>query len=164
MRLTLSRFRSSSNGISDEETKGTGHTGGLPEVTIYRTSPEQSEMEQRTRASEFVPESEAALLSVLQGMETPVTVDEITDQLVRPARPPVETWADVHERLYEELLPDLDSSGKVEFDSTEGTVELPDTSSEERRDQPAFDEFLTGVLFVLFCLLLSVVIAVAVAV
>ncbi|MHC3436837.1 hypothetical protein ACYJ1Y_01780 [Natrialbaceae archaeon A-gly3] len=161
MRLTP-WFRSLSTTVSDEETEDAGHTEEDLEVPIYRPSEEVSETERRPPASEFVPESEADLLSVLEGMNTPVTVDEVADRLIRPARPPVETWADVHERLHEEVLPNLDSSGKVEFDSTEGVVALSDTSSVRERNQPTVGEFLTGGLFVLFCLLLSVVIAVAV--
>lgn len=78
--------------------------------------------------ADFVPESSSALVTVLEGMNTPVTVHEVVDRLVRPTRPPVETWGDVHERLYQEQLPALDSEGAIEFDGERGIVELPDGS------------------------------------
>ncbi|SFS53486.1 hypothetical protein [Halostagnicola kamekurae] len=75
-----------------------------------------------TPASEFLPASDPTLCAILEEMETPATVDEITDQLIQPANPPIETWADVHERLYEERLPDLEASGEIAFDRDRGTV------------------------------------------
>ncbi|MGQ3412219.1 hypothetical protein ACT4ML_08140 [Natrinema sp. LN54] len=74
-------------------------------------------------AGEFLPESDGALLAVLEGMSTPVTVDEVADTLVEPAQPSIETWAVVHERLHADRLPSLDASGAIEFDEAQGLVE-----------------------------------------
>ncbi|ADB60027.1 hypothetical protein Htur_1135 [Haloterrigena turkmenica DSM 5511] len=90
-------------------------------VTIYRDPSTDSST--ADSAAEFVPDSNTELLSVLDGMETPVTVDEVTDELIHPARPPVETWAAVHEQLHQYRLPELDATGHVEFDAEQGLVD-----------------------------------------
>ncbi|WP_254763816.1 hypothetical protein [Natrinema marinum] len=85
------------------------------------------------RAATFLPDSEAALLAVIDTLDTPVTVDEIADTLIEPARPSIETWATVHERLHRDRLPSLDASGAIEFDETNGLVERTRRSSEGNR-------------------------------
>lgn len=125
MRLTPSWFRSSSEDPSREDPDVTNDGAG---VTIYHTpsseiTGERSESERR--AATFIPESDAELVAVLERMSTPVTVDEVADELIAPARPPVETWASVHEQLHQERLPDLDDSGEIVFDESQGIVERP---------------------------------------
>ncbi|ELY90051.1 hypothetical protein [Natrinema altunense] len=91
-----------------------------------------------TRVAAFVPDSDDALVDVLDEMRTPATVDEVTDALIDPAHPPIETWALVHERLSRDRLPALDASGAIEFDETQGLIERPDARpGEERRFSPA---------------------------
>ncbi|MDS0477603.1 hypothetical protein [Natrinema sp. 1APR25-10V2] len=85
------------------------------------------------RAATFLPESDAALLSVIDELDTPVTVDEIADTLIEPARPSIETWATVHERLHRDRLPALDASGAIAFDETHGLVERTAHSSDGGR-------------------------------
>jgi len=66
-------------------------------------------------------------------MSTPVTVDEVTDTLVEPARPSIETWATIHERLHQNRLPALDAKGAIEFDETQGLIERSTDQSDEGR-------------------------------
>lgn len=134
MRLTPSWFRSSSD-ESDEVDAGDPH--GISGLTmVYAPSDDLSTGEDGNDypAEEFLPESDGALLAVLEGMSTPVTVDEVADALVEPARPSIETWAVVHERLHGDRLPSLDASGAIEFDETRGLVErTPSYPSEAGR-------------------------------
>ncbi|MDQ2051487.1 hypothetical protein RBH26_13465 [Natronolimnohabitans sp. A-GB9] len=100
-------------------------TGDSPDdtesgVTIYHTETSDFSSD---GAAEFVPESNSELVAILDEMETPATVDEVADQLINPARPPVETWATVHERLHQHRLPELDATGHIEFDEEQGLVE-----------------------------------------
>ncbi|SEQ54800.1 hypothetical protein [Natrinema salaciae] len=129
MRLTPSWFGPSSE-PADEERAGT--PDGMTGVTMIR-GPENdfsaSDSGDDRCAGEFLPESDRALLSVLDGMNTPATVDEVADELVKPARPPIETWATIHEQLHQDRLPALDASGAVEFDETQGLVERSATRS-----------------------------------
>ncbi|ELY44542.1 hypothetical protein [Natronorubrum sulfidifaciens] len=94
-------------------------------MTIYYSPPnELAETDEVTeRALEFIPESDAALVGVLDEMGTPTTVDEVTDQLIRPAQPSIDTWATVHEKLHQDRLPELDTSGYIEFDRSQGMIE-----------------------------------------
>ena len=127
MRLTPSWLRFSS-GPSDEEQSGDDGTSF--EVSIHYTSladsarPAPVDPAPEATADDFVPESDPALLAVLEEMNTPATVDSIVDQLLESSQPPIETWAGVHERLHDERLPELDDSGAIEFDPECGTVEL----------------------------------------
>lgn len=132
MRLTPSRFRSSSDVSDDGQSGDSDRTSGVTMVfDPGDLSTSNAEDDERARA--FVPESDAALLSVLDEMNTPVTVDEIVDELVEPARPSIETWARVHELLHQERLPALDASGAVEFDEAQGIVERSSPRSSENR-------------------------------
>ncbi|GAB7020449.1 hypothetical protein [Halostagnicola bangensis] len=83
---------------------------------------EQGDQDSATTATDFIPASDLVLLSVLEELTTPVTVDEVVDSLVHPADPSVNTWADVHERLHQERLPALDDAGDIDFDPERGTI------------------------------------------
>lgn len=133
MRLTPSWFRSSSNGSSEERP---GDADTTTEVTIYHTSGNgflKEDDNERDRVGELVPDSDARLLAVIDELQTPVTIDEITDQLIRPARPSIETWAGVHERLHRDRLPALDRSGEIDFDEAQGIVERSSPPANEGR-------------------------------
>ncbi|WP_231587941.1 hypothetical protein [Halostagnicola sp. A56] len=106
-------------------------------------------------ASEFLPASDPTLCAILEEMETPATVDEITDHLVEPSNPPIETWADVHERLYEERLPALEASGAIAFDRDRGTVIVlePDSGG-----HPMAARALVGAVSILLVIVLFLVI------
>lgn len=123
MRLTPSRFRSSSEGSDDEQAGDPRGKSGLTMVHAPGDEPSADDAETGYSADAFLPEDDGALLVVLDGMSTPVTVDEVADTLVEPAQPSIETWAAVHERLHRDRLPALDASGAVEFDETQGLVE-----------------------------------------
>ena len=122
MRLTPSWLCAASSGSSEDDSDGS-KTETVSGVTIYHDP--LSDRSNGESATEFVPESDSELVSVLDEMETPVTVDEVADELIYPARPPVETWAAVHQRLHERRLPELDAKGVVEFDAEQGLVERP---------------------------------------
>ena len=71
-----------------------------------------------------------AIVDTLKRMQTPATVDELTDRLLdrrdgvdRSTR--LDAWATVHERLHERDLPELDASGVIEFDASKGLVGFP---------------------------------------
>ncbi|USZ70838.1 hypothetical protein [Natronosalvus halobius] len=64
-----------------------------------------------------------ALLEEITELDAPVTVDELADHLIWPADPPIETWADVHELLYDERLPALEARGVLAFDPEKGIIE-----------------------------------------
>lgn len=106
-------------------------------------------------ASDFIPASDPDLYAVLEEMETPTTVDEVVDHLIQPANPSIETWADVHERLYEERLPALDESGSVEFDHVRGTVSVCES---EPDDTQLVTRALVGAVSILILVVLFVVI------
>lgn len=133
MRLTPSWLRSSTDD-SPEERPGDAETPS--EVTIYYSPPSDLSETSGTaeRAAEFIPESDTALVGVLDEMHTPTTVDEVTDQLVQPARPPIDTWATVHEKLHQDRLPELDTSGYIEFDTEQGVIDcqMSHASTESR--------------------------------
>lgn len=115
MRLTpfwLCSMSADSTGDSPDDTESG--------VTIYHTKSSDFPSD---GAAEFVPESNSELVATLDEMETPATVDEVADKLIYPARPPVETWASVHERLHQHRLPELDETGHIEFDEEQGLVE-----------------------------------------
>ncbi|SFC19392.1 hypothetical protein SAMN05444422_105216 [Halobiforma haloterrestris] len=120
MRLTPSWLRSSSD-TSRGECRG-DETSTEPEVAVYHDPKGEFSSEARD-AGEFVPDSDEELLAVLEGMQMPATVDEVTDRLVEPAQPPIDTWAAVHERLHRTRLPALDASGDIEFDDAQGIVD-----------------------------------------
>ncbi|WP_435552242.1 hypothetical protein [Natrinema sp. CGMCC1.2065] len=122
MRLTPSWLRSSSADSAEERSEESDPDAGS--TAVYAPGCDfLAGDDTDTRVGEFLPESNAALVTVLDEMAMPATVDEITDALVEPADPPIETWAAVHERLHEERLPALDASGAIEFDETQGLVE-----------------------------------------
>lgn len=153
MRLTPSWFRSS----SDTSTEHSGETESTAEVAIYYTSVASSTGEGEPddrRVTEFVPESDAELLALIDEMNTPVTVDEIADQLTEPARPSIETWAGVHERLHQNRLPTLDAAGDIEFDDTQGLVDRPTAYpvEGELRSTAAVGSISIAALFVLIAL------------
>ncbi|WP_226481492.1 hypothetical protein [Natrinema amylolyticum] len=110
-----------------------------------------------TRVEGFLPESDDALVDVLNEMDTPVTVDEVTDSLVEPAYPPIETWATIHERLHQERLPALDASGAIEFDETQGLIERSAAhTSEGQLFSPAVLATISIGLLLVFITLVSV--------
>ena len=152
MRLTPSWLRSSSEGAREERSEDPDTAAGF--TMVHDPAIDFATSDGDTRAAAFVPESDAALVSVLDEMNTPVTVDEVTDELVRPARPSIETWATVHERLHQDRLPALDASGTIEFDETQGLIERPATpGSEERLVSPSLLVAISlGLLFVIIAL------------
>ncbi|WP_265110948.1 hypothetical protein [Halosolutus halophilus] len=150
MRLTPSWFRSSSDARSDERTEDDDTTAG---VTIYHTSGSdfsKGGAGDSDRVGEFLPDSDASLLAVLDGMQTPVTVDEVTDELIGPARPSIETWAAVHERLHRERLPALDATGDIEFDEAQGLVER----SAQRTERNLFSLTALGAISIVLLVVL----------
>ena len=165
MRLTPSRFRSSSDDSPEERPRDSETTS---EVTIYHSPPgDLSNTDTKAeQASEFIPDSDTALLCVLDEMSSPTTVDEVTDQLVRPARPPIDTWATVHEKLHQDRLPELETAGYLEFDTDQGTIEYQTTaaSTESRLSSATQQLSLLKNLFVLITLIaVSALLALAVA-
>ncbi|NUB91393.1 hypothetical protein HTZ84_11195 [Haloterrigena sp. SYSU A558-1] len=120
MRLTPSWLCATPSEPS-EDGPGDAEAETVSGVTIYRDP--STDLSNADSATEFVPDSNTELLSVLDGMETPVTVDEVADELIHPARPSVETWAAVHEQLHQYRLPELDATGHVEFDAEQGLVD-----------------------------------------
>lgn len=151
MRLTPSWFRSSGQGA--DERGENGEPDPLSEITIdYEPSISSSRGDGIT-VGEFIPDSDSELAETIAQLETPVTVDEITDQLVRPRRPPLETWAEVHERLHQQRLPALDAADLVEFDATQGVVTAP---SKRSATNPASGGWLTRATFVGVSLALSI--------
>lgn len=154
MRLTPSRFRSSSGDSSEEGSGGSETTSG---VTIYHTPPSdlpERGFEDTKRVESLVPESDTALVSVLDEVGTPTTVDEVTDQVIHPARPSIDTWAGVHERLHQERLPELDESGYIEFDTEQGLVEshISSARTESRFSLAALGRLWVKVLYSLTAL------------
>jgi len=132
MRLTPSWLRSSSGGDTDERSGDSETTSGF--TLVYSPESDFSTTDtDETRAREFIPESDTALVAVLDEMNTPVTVDEVTDELTEPARLPIETWATVHERLHQDRLPALDAAGAIEFDETQGVIERSTARTNENR-------------------------------
>ena len=152
MRLTPSWLRSSSEGDADERS---GDSETTSEFTmVYSPGSDVSTTDtDKTRVREFVPESDTALVAVLDELNTPVTVDEVTDELIEPARPPIETWATVHERLHQDRLPALDAAGAIEFDATRGVIKRSITRTNENQF------FSSAVLAAISLGLLCVVIA-----
>ncbi|QLK25808.2 hypothetical protein HYG81_17285 [Natrinema zhouii] len=132
MRLTPSWLRSSSEDSAEEQS---GDPETLSGVTmVYAPGSDFSaDGAITTRDRGFIPESDAALVAVLDEMNTPVTVDEVTDTLIEPAHPPIETWATIHERLHRNRLPALDTKGAIEFDETQGLIERTATPPDEAR-------------------------------
>ncbi|PCR92589.1 hypothetical protein [Natrinema ejinorense] len=110
-----------------------------------------------TRVERFLPESDDALVDVINEMNTPVTVDEVADALIEPAYTSIETWASIHERLHQERLPALDESGAIEFDETQGLVERSVThTGGGQRFSPAVLATISIGLLLLFIALVSV--------
>lgn len=68
------------------------------------------------------------IVVVLETMETPVTVDQLVDELEASQRSPASdrgrnwSWEDVHEYLHDEDLPALDRAGLLVFDAERGLV------------------------------------------
>ena len=133
MRLTPSWLRSSSDTPPDECSED-GETPSEPRMTIYHDPGDDSSANEAGadgRADAFIPETDDALLSVLEDMQLPVTVDEVTDRLIEPARPPIKTWAAVHERLHRTRLPALDDADEIEFDDAQGIVDRSEPRSDD---------------------------------
>ncbi|WP_339104326.1 hypothetical protein [Haloterrigena salinisoli] len=140
MRLTPSwLFATPSDSSESEDGSDDTDAETVSGVTIYRDP--STDLSTSGSAAEFVPDSNTELLSVLDEMETPVTVDEVADELIHPARPSVETWASVHERLYQYRLPELDTTGHVEFDAEQGLVDrrTVQTDAVTRRESSGFE-------------------------
>lgn len=172
MRLTPPWFRSSSEDSPEEGSDDPDTSTG---VTIYHSPPSEvtgdTSVSQR-RAASFIPESDAALVAVLEEMSTPATVDEVADQLIEPAQPPVKTWATVHERLHKDRLPELDATGDIVFDESQGIVERPSHLQPNAQagiavassgSRTVLSDPSVGVLVLLSIILLSAVIFVAMA-
>ena len=133
MRLTPFRFRSSSGSDSDE-------TSISADVEIYHSNATEFRVEGRDEG-EFgtdTPVSMQEVVSVLEDLDTPVTVDEITDRLVHPhGEANVQAWADVHEQLHQEELPGLCEAGVLDFDTARGIVDIAaDQDSPSSSDGP----------------------------
>lgn len=125
MRLTPSWLRSSSD-TPPEECGEDSEGKSRPEVTVSFDPGDDfgiGSTDPGDQADEFLPDTDAALLTVIEDMQLPVTVDEITDRLIEPAQPPIDTWAAVHERLHRTRLPALDAADEIEFDDAQGIVE-----------------------------------------
>lgn len=160
MRLTPSRFRSSSDVPGENRSGDSDHTSGVTMVFEPGGDLSASNAEDDGRAEEFVPESDAALLTVLKGMNSPVTVDEVVDELVEPARPSIETWATVHEQLHQDRLPALEATGAIEFDEAQGLVERsPSRSGGDRRFSAAVLTAIGAVLLFVGFVSVSVLVA-----
>ncbi|WP_245835327.1 hypothetical protein [Natronolimnobius baerhuensis] len=101
----------------------------------------------------FLPDSDGELCDTLEEMQLPATVDEITDELITPAQPPLDTWAGVHERLHQDRLPALAEAGEIEFDETQGVVERSMTQMDEEGTTLSAAVFGTISLVLLFALL-----------
>jgi|GEM_PF-681594 len=132
MRLTPSWLRSSSEGDAEERSGDSETTSGFTMVSSPGNDFSGIDTDE-TRAQEFIPESDTALVAVLDEMNTPVTVDEVTDKLVEPARPTIEIWATVHERLHQDRLPALDAAGAIEFDETQGVIDRSTARTNENQ-------------------------------
>ena len=161
MRLTPSWLRSSSD-TPPEECSEDGEAPSEPQVTIYHDPGEESstgETGDDGRADAFIPETDAALLSVLEEMQLPVTVDEIADRLIEPARPPIATWAAVHERLHRTRLPALDDADEIEFDDAQGIVDRSEPRSD---DWGPFSASVYGAFSIVVLLAVLAVISVSV--
>ncbi|ELY60619.1 DUF7344 domain-containing protein [Natronolimnohabitans innermongolicus] len=116
MRLTPFWLYATSAGSAGDSSSDVGSG-----VTIYRSP--STQFSNDSSAEDHLPDTDEELLAVLDEMETPVTVDKIVDRLTYPEQPPVETWATVHERLYQTRLPSLEAAGHIEFDQEQGLVE-----------------------------------------
>ncbi len=116
---------------------------------------EQGDQSSVTPTSDFIPTSDLVLLSVLEELTTPVTVDEVVDHLIHPAEASVETWADVHERLHQERLPALDDAGDIDFDSERGTVTVlePDPTNDQLVSRAFVGAISITLLIVLFVII-----------
>lgn len=152
MRLTPSWIRSSFGSSDDERS---GDDGARPAVTIHYNSPGDAvktapvDPAGGETVAEYGPDSDATLLAVLEEMETPATVDSIVDQLLG-SDATIETFAGVHERLYEDRLPELDDAGVITFDPECGSVDVhqPDASSGLDASMPIVAFACVGILFV----------------
>ena len=161
MRLTPSWLCATSSESSEDESDDP-KTETVSGVTIYHDP--LSDRSNGESAAEFVPEADGELVSVLDEMETPVTVDEVADELIHPARPPVDTWAAVHQRLHEHRLPELDAKGVVEFDPEQGLVDRPTVQlNAATRTEPNWRRLLTRLVrLALLAILCAAVLAVSV--
>lgn len=166
MRLTLPLFQSTSDTGTDETVPETDQTESLADVTIHENAPTCDDAQGTVTVEEVVPDSDVALLVALRQMDTPATVDEVTDRLLGPVDPSVDTWADVHERLYQTRLPELDAVGMVDFDPEQGTVTVPEVkiaTQQGRSTDRSSHSFRT--LLVILCVVLGLsVLAAAIAV
>ncbi len=158
MRLTPSWLRSSSDDSPEERSENSDTTSG---VTIYHAPPntvQEGDPKDTQRAANFIPESDTELLAALDEVGTPTTVDEVTDQLLHPARPPIDTWASVHERLHQDRLPELDASGDIEFDTNDGLVEYQTSyaRTESRFSLASLRRIWAKVLYTLIALIAAV--------
>lgn len=65
------------------------------------------------------------IVGLLDELDTPVTVDQLVDELQAvegPEGPDTATWEQLHERLHDEDLPTLDRAGLLVFDDEQGLV------------------------------------------
>lgn len=70
------------------------------------------------------------VLAALQRIESPATIDEVTDELHESRAPGdplagLESWDRTNQRLHDVDLPALDVVGLVEYDETRGVVTVP---------------------------------------
>jgi hypothetical protein len=88
------------------------------------------------------------IVGLLDELDTPVTVDQLVDELQAvqgPGGPDTATWERLHERLHDEDLPALDRAGLLVFDDEQGLVtnfgrELPremGTGTRTREPEPS---------------------------
>lgn len=84
----------------------------------------------KSKYAGLLDEDRLDIVSIIERLGTPLTIDELTDCVVTEAdldmdHHELETWGDVHELLYWMVLPAFDGRGWINFDSERGIVELP---------------------------------------
>ncbi len=119
-----------------EKSYGTEDHPTVP-ITSSSNGSTQSKTAEPETMQVTTPREATAIVDTLQRMQTPATVDELTDHLLdrrdgvdRSTR--IEAWATVHEQLHERDLPALDATGDIEYDASKGLVGLP-TDGDVRR-------------------------------
>lgn len=110
--------------------------------TKSRSEDERRVMASSSGSGDRDPPRSRQILDALDEMDTPVTIDELTDELVarsesQSENDDIEDWADVHEQLYVVDLPVLHGTGDVDFDASTGLVSLDDTEPAESTADPA---------------------------
>lgn len=78
-------------------------------------------MSGRVRSPAATATRRTGIVLALNRLDTPVTVDQLVDELVDEDEPG-STWEATHERLHEADLPALDRAGLLTFDADRGLV------------------------------------------